>query len=224
MMLHADEFQRFEARVGARTVWSLPPPPDRFLATAPKKKFGQNCASRNLRVLVVRDEARHSRRARGDARAGWRRIKPRRSPGRRRRSPDTILDGSGYACAPSLVSASFLARFQENHPLTVNPLLSSTQAVESGVWDRPADALPDASDWPTWGALRERILMNAKEVRRASPGPARLPNPRRLPIPIRALRSQTPDVALLFALSLPRTDHRFASRTRKPCTTPSPRR
>jgi hypothetical protein len=31
MMLHADEFQRFEARVGARTVWSLPPPPDRFL-------------------------------------------------------------------------------------------------------------------------------------------------------------------------------------------------
>jgi hypothetical protein len=193
-------------------------------ATAPKKIFGQNCASRNLRVLVVRDEARHSRRARGDARAGWRRIKPRRSPGRRRRSPDTILDGSGYACAPSLVSASFLARFQENHPLTVNPLLSSTQAVESGVWDRPADALPDASDWPTWGALRERILMNAKEVRRASPGPARLPNPRRLPIPIRALRSQTPDVALLFALSLPRTDHRFASRTRKPCTTPSPRR
>lgn len=37
--------------------------------------------------------------------------------------------------------------------------------------------------------------MNAKEVRRASPGPARLPNPRRLPIPIRALRSPAPDVA-----------------------------
>jgi hypothetical protein len=73
-----------------------------------------------LRVLaVVRDEARHSRRARGDARAGWLRIKPRLSPGRRRRSPATILDGSGYARAPSLVSASrSLARFQGNHPLT----------------------------------------------------------------------------------------------------------
>jgi hypothetical protein len=37
MMLHADEFQRFEARVGARTVWSLPPPPDRFLRRRRKK-------------------------------------------------------------------------------------------------------------------------------------------------------------------------------------------
>jgi len=32
------------------------------------------------------------------------------------------------------------------------------------VWDRPADALPDADDWPTWGALRERILVNATEI------------------------------------------------------------
>ena len=38
------------------------------------------------------------------------------------------------------------------------------RAVESGVWDRPPDALPDASVWPTWGAYRERILTSAKEV------------------------------------------------------------
>ena len=38
------------------------------------------------------------------------------------------------------------------------------RAVESGVWDRPPDALPDASLWPTWGAYRERILTSAKEV------------------------------------------------------------
>jgi len=85
-----------------------------------RKKIAKTSFSSKLRVLaVVRDEARHSRRARGDARAGWLRIKPRLSPGRRRRSPATILDGSGYARASSLVSASrSLARFQGNHPLT----------------------------------------------------------------------------------------------------------
>mmetsp|Transcript_22964 Transcript_22964/g.74818 ORF Transcript_22964/g.74818 Transcript_22964/m.74818 type:complete len:260 (-) Transcript_22964:128-907(-) len=38
------------------------------------------------------------------------------------------------------------------------------RAVESGRWDRPAEALPDASQWPTWGALRERVLTASKEV------------------------------------------------------------
>jgi len=38
------------------------------------------------------------------------------------------------------------------------------RSVESGKWERPAEALPDASQWPTWGALRERILTNAKEI------------------------------------------------------------
>jgi len=38
------------------------------------------------------------------------------------------------------------------------------RAVDSGKWDRPAEALPDSSQWPTWGALRERILTNAKEI------------------------------------------------------------
>ena len=32
------------------------------------------------------------------------------------------------------------------------------QAVESGIWDRPPTQLPDANTWPTWGALRERVL------------------------------------------------------------------
>ena len=40
-----------------------------------------------------------------------------------------------------------------------------TQAVQGGKWERPPDALPDASSWPTWGALRERILTSCKEVR-----------------------------------------------------------
>ena len=72
-----------------------------------RKKIAKTSFSSKLRVLaVVRDEARHSRRARGDARAGWLRIKPRLSPGRRRRSPATILDGSGYARAPLLVFPS----------------------------------------------------------------------------------------------------------------------
>ena len=38
------------------------------------------------------------------------------------------------------------------------------RAVESGVWSRPPDALPDAALWPTWGAYRERILTSVKEV------------------------------------------------------------
>jgi hypothetical protein len=47
MMLHADEFQRFEARVGARTMWSPTPPLDRFRDGAekklPKLRFRRNC-------------------------------------------------------------------------------------------------------------------------------------------------------------------------------------
>ena len=97
MMLHADEFQRFESRVGARTMWWLPPPQDRFRR---RKKKCQNL------FFVANFGTRHSRRARGDARAGWRRIKLRLSPGRRPRSPDTILGGSGYARAPLLVFPS----------------------------------------------------------------------------------------------------------------------
>ncbi|KAK9820519.1 hypothetical protein WJX72_011209 [[Myrmecia] bisecta] len=39
------------------------------------------------------------------------------------------------------------------------------RAVDSGIWDRPPPALPDANTWPTWGALRERILTACKEIR-----------------------------------------------------------
>eukprot|EP00227_Mantoniella_beaufortii_P007460 CAMPEP_0197591762 /NCGR_PEP_ID=MMETSP1326-20131121/13901_1 /TAXON_ID=1155430 /ORGANISM="Genus nov. species nov., Strain RCC2288" /LENGTH=260 /DNA_ID=CAMNT_0043157317 /DNA_START=19 /DNA_END=801 /DNA_ORIENTATION=- len=38
------------------------------------------------------------------------------------------------------------------------------RSVENGKWDRPSEALPDASQWPTWGALRERILTNSVEI------------------------------------------------------------
>ena len=38
------------------------------------------------------------------------------------------------------------------------------QAVESGVWERPPTALPDANTWPTWGALRERVLTSTTEI------------------------------------------------------------
>mmetsp|Transcript_17803 Transcript_17803/g.34028 ORF Transcript_17803/g.34028 Transcript_17803/m.34028 type:complete len:263 (-) Transcript_17803:359-1147(-) len=39
------------------------------------------------------------------------------------------------------------------------------RSVQSGRWERPPDALPDASSWPTWGALRERILTSCKEIK-----------------------------------------------------------
>mmetsp|Transcript_21570 Transcript_21570/g.54906 ORF Transcript_21570/g.54906 Transcript_21570/m.54906 type:complete len:261 (-) Transcript_21570:661-1443(-) len=39
------------------------------------------------------------------------------------------------------------------------------RAVETGVWDRSAIDLPDANTWPTWGALRERVLTACKEIR-----------------------------------------------------------
>lgn len=39
------------------------------------------------------------------------------------------------------------------------------RTVETGVWERPVLALPDANTWPTWGALRERVLTACKEVR-----------------------------------------------------------
>mmetsp|Transcript_120 Transcript_120/g.427 ORF Transcript_120/g.427 Transcript_120/m.427 type:complete len:259 (-) Transcript_120:40-816(-) len=38
------------------------------------------------------------------------------------------------------------------------------RAVESGIWERTPDALPDANTWPTWGALRERILTSCKKI------------------------------------------------------------
>ena len=36
--------------------------------------------------------------------------------------------------------------------------------MESGIWDRPPTALPDANTWPTWGALRERVLTATTEI------------------------------------------------------------
>lgn len=39
------------------------------------------------------------------------------------------------------------------------------QAVESGTWEKPVTDLPDANTWPTWGALRERVLTACREVR-----------------------------------------------------------
>ena len=38
------------------------------------------------------------------------------------------------------------------------------QAVQSGLWELPPTSLPDANTWPTWGALRERILTATKQV------------------------------------------------------------
>eukprot|EP00891_Asterochloris_glomerata_P000628 jgi/Astpho2/628/fgenesh1_pm.00013_%23_18_t len=38
------------------------------------------------------------------------------------------------------------------------------RAVESGIWDRPPTMLPDANTWPTWGALRERVLTATTEI------------------------------------------------------------
>ena len=40
----------------------------------------------------------------------------------------------------------------------------SLQAVEQGRWDRPIDALPDPNAWPTWGALRERIILSCMTI------------------------------------------------------------
>ncbi|KAF5837579.1 flagellar associated protein [Dunaliella salina] len=39
------------------------------------------------------------------------------------------------------------------------------RAVETGVWERSAMDLPDANTWPTWGALRERVLTACKEIK-----------------------------------------------------------
>jgi len=39
------------------------------------------------------------------------------------------------------------------------------RAVERRVWDRPLDALPDPAAWPTWGALRERILCSCETIK-----------------------------------------------------------
>lgn len=37
-----------------------------------------------------------------------------------------------------------------------NPAWEMT--IENGVWSAPVEELPDPSMWPTWGALRERVL------------------------------------------------------------------
>lgn len=39
-----------------------------------------------------------------------------------------------------------------------------SRAIEKGRWARTPAALPDADQWPTWGALRERILMCCREI------------------------------------------------------------
>lgn len=39
------------------------------------------------------------------------------------------------------------------------------QAVESGLWEKAVTDLPDANTWPTWGALRERVLTACTVVR-----------------------------------------------------------
>ena len=61
MMLLTDEFQRFEARVGARTMWWLPPPPDRFRDGA-KKNVKTTSSLRILgRGTAVEREATRAR-------------------------------------------------------------------------------------------------------------------------------------------------------------------
>ncbi|KAI8474942.1 MAG: hypothetical protein J3K34DRAFT_489365 [Monoraphidium minutum] len=39
------------------------------------------------------------------------------------------------------------------------------RSVQSGLWERAVTALPDANTWPTWGALRERVLASCREIR-----------------------------------------------------------
>lgn len=38
------------------------------------------------------------------------------------------------------------------------------QAISNKKWDKSPDLLPDSSRWPTWGALRERILATCQEI------------------------------------------------------------
>lgn len=38
------------------------------------------------------------------------------------------------------------------------------RTVETGIWERQSTDLPDANTWPTWGALRERVLTACKEI------------------------------------------------------------
>ena len=94
MMLHADEFQRFEARVGARTVWSLPPPPDRFLRRRRKNFLAKTARLRESKFASFGRSGRGSaqpasarRRARGmakdkaPAKSGKATAEPRHDPG-----------------------------------------------------------------------------------------------------------------------------------------------
>eukprot|EP00899_Mesostigma_viride_P005035 jgi/Mesvir1/14532/Mv05225-RA.1 len=38
------------------------------------------------------------------------------------------------------------------------------RAMETGKWDRPPETLPDSDMWPTWGNLREKVLMGTKQI------------------------------------------------------------
>jgi hypothetical protein len=91
MMLHADEFQRFEARVGARTMWSLPPPPDRFLRRAEKKfwpklreskfaSFGRSGRG-SAQPASARRRARGMAKDKAPAKSGKATAEPRHDPG-----------------------------------------------------------------------------------------------------------------------------------------------
>jgi hypothetical protein len=44
-------------------------------------------------------------------------------------------------------------------------VLCTFQAVESRQWTLEPTRLPDAYTWPTWGALRERVLQACKQIR-----------------------------------------------------------
>lgn len=39
------------------------------------------------------------------------------------------------------------------------------RTVDNGLWERPVTDLPDANTWPTWGALRERVLTACREIK-----------------------------------------------------------
>jgi hypothetical protein len=54
-------------------------------------------------------------------------------------------------------------------------ILYALQALQQKSWVRPVEALPDASLWPTWVALREHLLSNVIEVR-SSPEPSLIRN------------------------------------------------
>lgn len=64
----------------------------------------------------------------------------------------------------SLDAAQWLSAFLDLRQHFGRGLSLVLQAVESGIWDRPPTMLPDANTWPTWGALRERVLTATTEI------------------------------------------------------------